>query len=74
MPSATQIYKIISKNGAVRQNLQPKPAQLHLLADLIAKNCAEGKARFDVSPYAASQWTGRTSYQIAQMIDAQRIK
>ena len=72
MPTANQIYRIISCNGAVRINLQPKPAQLRLLADLLADNCKNGLARFDISPYAAQSWTGRTSYQIAQMIDAQR--
>jgi hypothetical protein len=74
MPTASQIFNIISANGAVRHNLQPSRAQLRLLADLLAKNCAAGKSRFDVSDYAARSWTGRTSYQIAQMIDAQRAK
>jgi len=74
MTTAAQIFQIISKNGAIRHNIQPTRIQLRLLADLLAKNCAAGKARFDVSAYAASTWTGRTSYQIAQMIDTQRAK
>lgn len=62
--SAEQIYAVIKNNGAIPFKQRPTEKQLRYYADLIIKT----GGRFEISPYAKSQWTGITNWKLSKLI------